>query len=126
MGVSKTGLLLNVYKWSLGDCSNGGVSSRCNKLTLVGIVHRTAGSPDVIEPLPMGAGGPFAPEHDSPAVVLVYRNVMGRSICHVEPLDSPSGKFGYMAGGAFVNGDSRFSRLTGFYGAASLHDRTEG
>ena len=33
-------LPINVYKWNLGDCSNGGITSRNNELLLLGVVNK--------------------------------------------------------------------------------------
>lgn len=103
----------------LGDCSNGGISSRCKAVTLVG-----PGVPEI-----------FGPSDDAPAVRLVRRDVGREIVVHAEPLDAsgkPFPRMHFQAGGAFVaSSDGRFGnalRALGHSGycAISLHDRHEG
>ena len=104
------GLRAEIYVGPHGDCSNGGISSKAQYVTLVG--------PEFGEVFPV--------TEEAPAVKMVKRNIAGKVVVHFEPVEPcPPGHVGYMAGGAFVHGDSRFSEAVGFYGAASLHDRTE-
>ncbi len=118
------------------DCSNGGLSGRVNEVTVDGtrdadaeIIRRlsTLASHDEepgYAPLPR-ASQVFEPTPERPAVVLVRRSIGGRQVVHVEPVERPEGT-PWMAGGAYVaTSDSRFGELVGFYGAVSLHDRTE-
>ena len=56
------GLHCNIYKWSLGDCSNGGISSKAKEVTLVG---------DNIDQI-------FEADEDHPAVKIVKRFLSGR------------------------------------------------
>lgn len=106
------GLTLRVYRSGLGDCTNGGISSRYNTLILVG---------DGIE-------GPVSVDLDNPpenVVKIVRRRLFGREeYLHLEPLDG-SGNGGsrwYMSGGNIANTcDSRFpSRYP-----LEIHDRHE-
>lgn len=90
-------------KW-IGNCSNGGISSKHNAVCLVDVE------------------GPFHPRDDLPAVKLVYRTIGGKPYVHAEPVDPPpAGAVGWMAGGCFI--DSCDSRFPGR--AIPLHDRCE-
>lgn len=103
------GLTIWVYRDRLGDCTNGGISSRYDELILVG----------------EGIEGPVSVDLDNPPenlVKIVKRRLFGESepYLHIEPYNN-EGKW-YMAGGnhAYVS-DSRFpSRY-----ALSIHDRCE-
>lgn len=115
------GLIVSIFKDKrLGDCSNGGLSSRYDELTLVNV------------------SGPFEPTEDRPAAMLVDGN--GTGTAKVVPVDAlpPGREFDYepmrgsMMGGCYVaTSDSRFSQavqeIVGgpFYGAVPLHDRFE-
>lgn len=109
------GLTAEVYRWTLGDCSNGGISSRVDKVTIV------------------NADGPFEPSEDAPAVELVAEKHFEWATIRAVPVDAPEDRRnGPMMGGAYVaTSDSRFreaiERLIGhgFYGAVALHDRWE-
>lgn len=117
------GLIAYVYRDAkLGDCTNGGLSGRCDRLTVV------------------NAAGPFDPTDDMPAVLI---DSHGRGIVRAVPArydegagqwvpDRPDGAVGPMFGGNYLAAsDSRFrklcERLTGgsFYGAVAIHDRFE-
>lgn len=107
------GLALYVYRWSLGDCTNNGISSRYDKLILIG---------DDVE-------GPETVDLDNPpenVVTIVKRRIFGREeYLHLEPLDghfNGGGKW-YMDGGNVAySSDSRFpSRYP-----LTIHDRHEG
>jgi hypothetical protein len=108
----KRGMLLSVYKGSQ-DFSDGGISSRCNKVTLVG-----PGVPEL-----------FIPDEQAPAVKLVVRQVGNEVVIHATPFDSLPGD--HMNGGAVVGtSDSRFGDLLkslGYqpYCCIYLHDRKE-
>lgn len=115
------GLTVDVYRRS-GVASTFAVS----KLTIVGTrVDTNQGHGDVRSLV--GRFPVCEPSTDAPAAVVVYRNLRGHQIVHVEPLAPvPDGHAGYMAGGSYVAcSDSRWDDLIGFYGAVSLHDRTE-
>ena len=89
----KRGMLLSVCKGSQ-DFSNGGISNRCNKVTLVG-----PGVPELV-----------LPDEQAPAVKLVVRHLGNEVVIHAEPFDSQPGE--YMNGGAIVGtSDSRFGDL---------------
>lgn len=109
------GLHANVYKTGrfgrASDCTNGGISGRCEQVTVVGIEGAEI----------------FEPTTNSPAVKLVRRVIGGEAVIHAEPVEPPpAGSFGWMAGGNFIaTSDGRFGRAVGFYGAVSLHDRYE-
>ena len=105
------GLLINVYRNGLGDCTNGGVSARYNTLTLV------------------NAGGPFDPAPDQPAMVM-ERHAPG--CLRLVPVElKKSGKWVMFGGNYAATSDSRFSELAHnllghtFYGAVAIHDRVE-
>ena len=105
------GLTLHVYRWSLGDCTNGGISSRHDTLILVG---------DDVE-------GPVSVDLDNPpenVVKIVKRTICGRVYMHLEPLDGcgNGGSRWYMSGGNL--GFSSDSRFPSDY-ALSIHDRAE-
>lgn len=103
------GLIASIFRDRNSDCSNGGISSRHDRVTIVNVE------------------GPFDPTPNAPAVKLVVRGIGGERVVHFEPVEPVAeGNVGYMAGGAFVaSSDSRFRRAVGFYGAVSLHDRQE-
>lgn len=113
----------------IGNCSNGGVSSKVNALTIVGIVDHTYPNDLAkreVKPLPVDSRI-FAPTEDAPAAIIKYRNMGSERLVTVEPLDDARATgTPWMAGGAYVtSSDSRWRRLVGFYGAPALHDRTE-
>lgn len=102
------GLHADIFRWSLGDCSAGGLSGRCKGVTVIGIP----------------GGEIFEPSADAPAVRLVKRTVFGREYVHAEPIDPPKGC--RMSGGTFVyTSDARFSAATGTMYPVGLHDRDE-
>ena len=103
----QTGLHAYIHRWGLGDCSNGGISSRCEAVTIVG---------DGIE-------GPFIPSKEYPAVRLVRRQICGREHLHLEPVEAPKrGNIGWMFGGTYVAVcDDRFPHDY----PLPLHDRQE-
>lgn len=100
-----------------GDCTNGGVSARADKLCVVNIP------------------GPFEPTDDMPPVMLVDGPLNTKRLVPAVRVgdtgwmegdpDGPSGRVGQMAGGNFAtSSDSRWSAAVGFYGAVAIHDRT--
>jgi hypothetical protein len=104
------GLLADIYRSDLGDCSNGGVSSKHTRVCVTNI------------------SGPHAPTEDAPAVELVVREFNRGKYVHAEPADL---KGRCMDGGCFIyTCDSRFdaavAKLSGnAYGhPVKLHDRT--
>ena len=104
---TKKGLILYIYKNPLfSGCSNNGISSKCNKVVLIGD----------------GIPGVFEVSEDAPAVKLVKRNICGKEYSHVEPVER--GKSSWMSGGSLVYScDSRFRDLSPY--PLSLHDRQE-
>lgn len=105
---------VEVYRsTTLGDCSNGGISSKFNTLYLA----CEDGFLDIPE--------------DHPQLVQFEKGP--RDTVHMVPyIPCPKDLCGYMAGGCFVySSDARFTqqmkRVTGieFYGAVALHDRCE-
>lgn len=107
------GLHVSVFRWSLSDCTNHGVTSKAVDAILVGLGSdaevTTAGPNDVV-------------------LQLVTRPLdrwrSDRKYFHAEPLLKAPGKW-YMAGGNFVySSDSRFNEATAGYPLA-VHDRVE-
>lgn len=118
------GLQLDVFRAPGCDTTRGGVSSRHERLTLVGTID----SDDRLHHSPIRASI-FTPRPDCPAVVL---RRIGDSV-HVVPLGDDGKAINSMAGGNFAHtSDSRlrdFMLQVGarpFYGALSIHDRVEG
>ena len=105
------GLIVNVFRANRADCTNGGISSKFDSLCIVNI------------------DGPFEPSERNPAAILVNGSYGSK---HIRPAKLVAGEWiadrdkWYMAGGNFAaTSDSRFSDAVGFYGAVSIHDRTE-
>ena len=107
-------LAINVYRTNaLADSTNGGISSRYDRLLVV------------------CSDGNYIIDTESPLpenlVKVVKREFpAGNFIYHLEPVARPTGA-GWMAGGNYgASCDSRFSMLAdGFYGALPIHDRQE-
>lgn len=101
-------LPVNVYRWTLGDCTNGGISGRFDSLYLI-----------------CDQGWLEVELNDPRLIKIVTRNHVGRegTYTHVEPVNDPDKKeIGYMAGGNFVYScDSRFP----FDYPLPIHDRSE-
>lgn len=91
----------------IGNCSAGGISAHCSRVTIVGL-----GIPEI-----------FEAHADSPAVRIVMRwKGTPREYMHAEPIDQPAGMVGPMAGGTFIySNDSRFPATY----PIPLHDRFE-
>lgn len=104
-------LPINVFKDSKGDCTNGGISSRYDRLLLI----CEDGFIDIDENDP--------PEN---LVKIVTRHLFGREYKHIEPVASTApGCVGWMSGGNIgYTCDSRFSRMSEY--PLSIHDRQEG
>lgn len=126
------GLMLSVYKTArLGDCTNGGVTSKADAVVVVGILKDGH-----VEPLPHSARV-FSPDDSAPAVVLVPSLAPGYNATpHLVPLDLienlPADSVGPMAGGNYAgSSDSRWARLGKLFnehlalGAVAVHDRVE-
>ena len=93
----------------IGDCTNGGISSKVNHAVLTG-----DGIPEI-----------FEPREDMPEFKLVKRNIYGRIYIHCEPIKPVNPhNIGYMAGGNFAySSDSRFHNICDY--PISIHDRQE-
>ena len=107
------GLSVSVYRWGLGDCTNGGASAEAGSLCVVNIP------------------GPFNPGPSHPAFELV-QGPGGKGHAILRPVEAKKpGMLGPMFGGNYANGDSRMDEavreLTGarFYGAVPIFDRYE-
>ena len=102
------GMVVSVFKENrLGDCTNHGISSVAQQLTVIG-----DGIPQMYEP-----------SEDAPGVKIVKRQLFGREYVHCEPLDSPTGR-GWMMGGNFIYScDSRFREINEY--PIPVHDRQE-
>jgi hypothetical protein len=108
------GLSVSVYRWGLGDCTNGGKSAGVGSLCVVNV------------------SGPFNPSPALPAFELV-EGPGGRGHAILRPVEAKKpGMVGPMFGGNFgYSSDSRFSEalrdLTGanHYGAVPIFDRYE-
>lgn len=99
------GLLVNVYRWTLGDCTADGISSKKDSLILVG-----EGIPEIFE------------GDETNTVKLVRRNLYSGEYLHVEPIEQPAGMNGPQFGGSFVySSDSRFPSDY----PIGIHDRFE-
>lgn len=113
------GLTVSVYKFPLGDCTNGGISGGAVKdLCLVNVE------------------GPSKPQRDVPAALLVPGN--GRGLVKIVPAAlggdgrwAPVTGWTMMGGNYAATSDSRFHEavqlITGHpsYGAVPIHDRIE-
>lgn len=94
------GLTCYIYREANGDCSNGGLSGRVDRVTLVG-----SGMPEI-----------SAPTDAAPAVVL---SVTGDAV-HARPAGQDD--TWWMFGGCFIySSDGRFP----FHHPIRLHDRCE-
>ena len=108
----KKGLLVYVYRSPLGDSTAGGITSKFDKVVIVG-----SGIPEV-----------FLPSNDAPAVYLDTINaVRGRKKIYASPVDKTKEKDGtWMFGGNFIySSDSRFVALTDDGNPIPVHDRFE-
>ena len=102
-------LPIQVYRsTNIGDCTNGGISSRFESLLLV----HPEGFVSIDETNP--------PEN---LVQLVKIETFGGEYMCIKPVAEPSG-IGWMAGGNFAySSDSRFNDLSKY--PLSIHDRQE-
>lgn len=112
------GLILEVYRSPLGDCTNGGISGRHTQLVAVNI-------PGPFEP---GKNGPpVIIEKHQPGCLRIVPAYMSPAQGYWVPVPHHSS----MGGNYAATSDSRFSRvcehLLGrpFYGAVAIHDRYE-
>lgn len=115
LGKEVRGLTADLYRSSLSDSSNGGISSTVDEVTIVG--------PEI----DAAHGNIFPPSEDAPAVRIVKLTIMGHEYVHLEPVEPvPAGHVGYVAGGTFVyTPDSRFREATGVHYPVPLCDRTD-
>jgi len=104
------GFTAYILKDKKGDCSNFGISSKCDKVTIID------------ENVP----AMYEPTKEAPAVKIVRRTIYGEQYIHAEPIEQTSPKHrGWMAGGCFIYScDSRFRQGVNAY-PVSLHDRQE-
>jgi len=103
------GLICYIYKPKHGDCSNGGLSSWADEVTLID----------------SKINGPFEPTPSRPAVKIIRRTIRGQEYIHAEPMeDCPDNEIGYMMGGCFIyTSDSRMREVLPY--PIPLHDRSE-
>lgn len=130
--IDHKGITISVYRNGGYDATAGGVSSKADRLTVVGVED----SLGQFFPMPRGSQV-FAPSEDAPAVVVKVRNVGGPVLSVVpatydEQRQTYKAHPGVMAGGNYAaTSDSRVGELvrtvTGhdFYGAMAVHDRIE-
>lgn len=123
------GIVLGVARAAdIGDCTNGGISSDHNRLTLVGWIDVD----DTVHPMPTDARL-RTPDSTAPAVLMRVRQIGGRILSIVPADDDGQPVEGwFMAGGNYACwSDSRVSDLArklvggSFYGAVAIHDRKE-
>jgi hypothetical protein len=101
-------LPIYVYRNSLGDCTNNGLSSKFDSLLLI----HEEGFIDIDENNP--------PEN---LVKVVTRNLYDGVYKHIEPYKKAT-KVGYMHGGNYAEtSDSRFSKISKY--PLAIHDRQE-
>lgn len=105
------GIIVSVYRNDLGDCTNGGMSSRVSQICVTNVE------------------GPFKPSDDCPAFELLPGHV--KNAARLVPLQTPSKQIGPMFGGNYGStSDSRFGdavrALTGAHiSIVPIHDRFE-
>ena len=113
------GLLVSVFRCSLGDCTANGISSKATDLCLVNV------------------DGPSEPSITAPAAMLIRGNGAGlvkivpAVLNHTTELWAPGTQW-YMMGGNYAStSDSRLHRAvekiiqSPSYGAVPIHDRVE-
>lgn len=119
------GLRADIYESkAIGNCSAGGISSRCKSVT-------------VVKAFGQNVEGPSEPSEDAPAVVIQdgpLGSVNAVPASQEQPgewsPERPSHMVGPMSGGTFIStSDARFSDLLEgrlqYPAAVSLHDRFE-
>lgn len=101
------GLTAYVYKNALiGDCTNGGTSSKVDKITIV------------------NAEGPSEADESAPAFVVITRNIGGEIYKHLQPANDEGKPLPgwFMFGGNYAEtSDSRFPNRY----PLAIHDRQE-
>ena len=102
---------LSIFKWHLGDCTNGGISSKHNNVL---VLHEKGC---------INVDLDNAPEN---LMVIKEECIGGKTYKYLEPFkECPSDRTGYMMGGNFAySHDSRFSWDISLY-PLPIHDRSE-
>ena len=104
----ESGLTAEVYRSSLGDCTNGGISAHQKSLYIL-----------------TKEKGPFEPQDIRECVYIEWREVAGSQYIDCKPLYFR--KRWYMMGGNFLyTSDSRFREVTKSKYPIPIHDRYEG
>lgn len=104
----ESGLIAYVFRDSLGDCTNGGISSARRELYIM-----------------TKEKYPFEPEDLRECIGIEFRECCGEKYVDAKPLYFP--RRWYMAGGNFLyTSDSRYKEITGISYPVSIHDRYEG
>ena len=113
------GLRLDLYR-----TKSFGANPKCNLLHAVEEVTVTEIHYADGRKVPMPKGSRVLPATvERPAVALVQRGVLGKTIWHIQPLPDPGWT---MAGGTYAaSSDSRVGKIIEFYGAISVHDWSE-
>lgn len=101
------GQLVHALRSALGDCTNGGITSKHDSFVLVG----------------EGLEGTFEAREDLPALRVVVRwRGTAQEYIHAEPVDQPEGMAGPSFGGNYVSSsDSRVTKLCRY--PIPVHDR---
>jgi hypothetical protein len=104
------GLLVDVYKTNGTNCTLNGISSKSNVICLINV------------------DGPFNPDNDKPAALLVPGNLP--NTVKIIPANINQEKTWVMFGGNFAySSDARFNdaveKIAGYRGAVQVHDRIE-
>lgn len=126
------GMTLNIFRPHGPDASGGGVSSRCDQVTVTRILDRTgAPGPHAMRPVPASCRV-STPGDLRPEAVLVLMEIMGSLLLYVSPWQSTGRSGPPLMGGCYVTAsDTRWAKLVeaelghAFYGALPLHDRWE-
>lgn len=102
-----SGLMTQVFRNPLGDCTNGGISSSKDSLCIISAKR-----------------GPFEPEDIRECVYLEKRTILQDEYMTVKPLYCQNRW--YMSGGNFLySSDSRYREYTGLHYPVPIHDRYE-
>ena len=113
-----------VFRWSLGDCSNKGITSRSNKVLVCdgGTIEELRELQVLLRHNPKEIR--LSEYVETPIVRIVRREIQGRGeYVHCQPIENDGW---YMAGGTFAyTSDSRFKEITGVSYPISIHDRQE-
>ena len=110
--------LVFVYRDSIGDCTNHGVTSRHNQMTFFWECTQE----QALE---------YCKEHSidpDSALILVRRELWGEDHSYAAPLIRPANKLGPMFGGNFIyTSDDNFYKMCGLTTASpiAVHDRFE-